>query len=287
MVALGAASGEDLERGPGRGQRAGGIGHVEPLALVADPVRGGHSAVLEDQLAKAEAVQACLGAGRAEPEPRAVALDEERRQAARAWAGPCHHAVHVADVGVAHEALAAVEHVRVAIADRRAAHAEHVAAALGLGHRDRGQRLARREGGEPAGLLVLAPEVHDLRHPELGRLGHCAHGPAHARKLLDDNRLGQVAEGQAAVAPGDRDADPAPRGDLARELALYGPPLLHLLHLRSDYVLGEPPDVVAKCLMLAVEEVVHTLPEGTGTARIPWKRGASGGMEYPACRPRR
>jgi hypothetical protein len=179
--------------------------------------------------------------------------------------------VYVADVGVADEALAPVEHVGAAVAHRRAAHAEHVAAALGLGHRDRRQQLARREAREPLGLLALGPEVHDLRDPELRRLGHRAHGAAHARELLDHDRLGQVAEVHAAVAPGDRHADPAARGDLAGEVDLHGAPRLHVRHPRSHHLLGEPPDVVAQFVMLGFEEVVHDLQERMGSAAIPWR----------------
>jgi hypothetical protein len=196
-------------------------------------------------------------------------FDEKRRQPARAGAGPEYNAVHVPDVRVADEALAAVEHVVALITSRRTAHAEHMAAALGLGDRDRRQQLAVREAREPASLLALGAEVHDLRHPELGRLNHRAHGSAHARELLDHERLGQVAQVHAAIAPRDRHADPALLRDPARELDLDGAPLFHLPHPRPDLVLGEPPDVVTKRAMLGLEEVVHPFWEGSGPGSIP------------------
>jgi hypothetical protein len=82
-------------------ERARGVGHVEALALVADPVLDGDAAVFEDQLAIAETVQPGRLPVASEPEPGAVALHEERREPAGASPGPGHHAVHVADVGVA------------------------------------------------------------------------------------------------------------------------------------------------------------------------------------------
>jgi hypothetical protein len=45
--------------------------------------------------------------------------------------------------------------------------------------------------------------VHDIRQPELRRLRHRSHGPADVRELLDDDRVGQVAEIHAAVEPGE------------------------------------------------------------------------------------
>ena len=42
----------------------------------------------------------------------------------------------------------------------------------------------------------------------------------------------------------------------------------------SDLVLGEPPDVVAKRVVLVFEEVVHDRTEGIGTVRIPCNRNS-------------
>ena len=53
--------------------------------------------------------------------------------------------VEVGDAGVGDEALAPVEDVLVAVADRRRPHRRRVGAGAGLGQRIRGQPLAARE----------------------------------------------------------------------------------------------------------------------------------------------
>jgi hypothetical protein len=76
-------------------------------------------------------------------EARRVALDHQQRHAAHAFATGAHgHGDVVGAHARGDERLAAVDHVVVALATRGGAEVRHVRAAVGLGDRQRGDRLA-------------------------------------------------------------------------------------------------------------------------------------------------
>jgi hypothetical protein len=146
---------------------------------------------------------------RPQRETRPVGLDQERRQPLGAFSGAHDHAVHVTDVTVADEHLAAVEDVVVAVADGRGAHPEHVAAGFGFGDGDRGQAVAGGDRRQPGPLLLVATEVEDLGDAQLRGLHHRPHRARHPRQFFDDDGLADVTDVHTAVFGTDRGPDPA------------------------------------------------------------------------------
>ncbi len=107
--------------------------------------------------------------------------------------------VEVGDAGVGDEALAAVEHVLVAVAPRLGAHRRRVRARAGLGQRVRGQPLAARKLRQEALLLLVRPGQLDPERAELLHGEDQAGRRADLRELLDRDEHHQRAGAGAAV----------------------------------------------------------------------------------------
>ena len=131
---------------------------AEALALLAEQVLGRDAAVVEEDLAGRRALDPHLRLDPADLEARRVGLDHERGDAGVAGLGIGlgEDDVEVRDAGVGDEALAAVEHVLVALAPRLGAHRGRVGARARLGQRVGGQPLAARQARQPALLLLVA-----------------------------------------------------------------------------------------------------------------------------------
>lgn len=127
-------------------------------------------------------------------------------------AGARHDDQHLGATGAGNEALAAVQHVFVALAAGTGAQARGVGAGIGLGEAIGSERLAADQAGQP-GLLqrrVAERGEHPGGHvvdADVGGSGHAAGG-----QLLEDQRGGQPRQAQAAVF----------LGDVQAEVALFG-----------------------------------------------------------------
>ena len=102
--------------------------------------------------------------------------DDEGRQPARAVVAGAREQGHdIGDRAVADVGLVAVDDPFVAIANRAALHPRGVAAALGFGHREGGDRTPPGDSGKPVGaLLVVAEEADRARSEALhgkGKIG--------------------------------------------------------------------------------------------------------------------
>ena len=129
-----------------------------------------------------------------------VGLDEERRDARVAGVriGLREDGVEVRDAGVRDEALAAVEDVLVAVADRGRPHRGGVGAGAGFGQRVRGQPLAGRELRQVALLLLLRARELEPERAELLHGEQQAARRADLRDLLDRDEREQRAGAGAA-----------------------------------------------------------------------------------------
>jgi histidinol-phosphate aminotransferase len=179
LAALARVGGRVLERRPRQAGRRRGerdprgveAAHepVEPLALAAQPMLGGHLDAGEEDLRAADRTLAELLHRRADREAGGVALDDERRHAARpplrVHGGE--DQVGVADPCVGDPRLLPVEHVAGVRAARPRLQAGGVRADLGLGDGERGQRRpGPGQGREPAGLLLGRAERRHRRGEE-------------------------------------------------------------------------------------------------------------------------
>ena len=129
-----------------------------------------------------------------------VGLDEERGDARVAGIriGLREDGVEVRDAGVRDEALAAVEDVLVAVADRGRPHRGRVGAGAGFGQRVGGQPLAARELRQVLLLLLLRPGELEAERAELLHREQQAARRADLRDLLDRDQREQRAGARAA-----------------------------------------------------------------------------------------
>ena len=181
------AAGDEL-RGLGQhalGDGHGGHGHaqpplrqllgdlVQPLALLAHEVGGGHPDVVEEQLGGVRGLQAhlvqLLARGVALVvlllhEEQAEAVPVPARGGAAVRAGKDQGGV--AGDAVADERLLAVEHVLVAVAHGPGAHPAQVGAGARLGEGDARDHLPAQDRGQPALLLLVRAVREQVRqHP--------------------------------------------------------------------------------------------------------------------------
>ena len=202
-------------------------------------------------------------------QPRRVALDQERADAARALvAGAREHDVGLGVAGVADEALLPVEHPRVAVA--LGAHLERggVGADRGLGQRVGAVALAAHQRREPLALLLLGAGEQDRQRHELHVRRHQRDRAGELRQLLDVGAPGHLGRVAPAVLGRQRE----PHQPLARErlvdVVRVVAVLVQLAHARADLLQHDPADVLAQ-LALLIGQTPHVLPlsDGGGGAR--------------------
>ena len=222
--------------------------HGRALVDLAEHVVCGHLTVLEDQLAgvgaaHAELVQLLRGA-----KPVHAALDQERRDAARAGRGiglgVDHQHLGVGAVGDPH--LGSVQDVAVALLLGAGPHADHVRAGAGLAHGQRAHVLAADQLRQIALLLRVAAVAPDLIDAEV-RMRPVAQADRgrRARDFLHGDDVLGVAQAAAAVFLLDRDPVQAERAQARPQIAreLIGP--VDRLGARRDLGLREAGDRIA------------------------------------------
>src|SRR6476620_7584123 len=155
--------------------------------------------------------------------------------------------VRAATVG--DERLGAVDDPVVPVPHGGGLQVGEVGTAAGLGHADAGEQLAGAELREPALLLLVGGEVHEVRRDDVGvdadaaRQGHVDLG-----QLLGEHRVEAVVVGLgAAVLLGDLQAEEALRAGGQPELAGQAVVAGVVVEVRND---------------LAVQELLDGRPEG-------------------------
>ena len=186
----------------------------EPLALGAEQVLRRDVHVGEEQLGRVLGVQAELLQVAAPLEALHPPLEDEQGHALVLLARVgLHRGDHEVGVdAVRDERLRAVDDVGVAVADRGRLHAREVGADAGLGHRDRGDELARRDARHPARLLLVGAVREEVRHADVVVEAHPETGATdagHLDLLVDDLVVPEVVGAAAAVLLGQVHPDEA------------------------------------------------------------------------------
>src|SRR6185312_8066165 len=203
-----------------------------------------------------------------------AALHHQQADAVRARprVGPRAHDHQVGLDAVGDERLGAVEHPVIAVADRRGAYALQVAARARLGHRDRADALPRRHRRQPAGLLLLGAQVHDVRdgdvvlQPEPG----AERRRAHLGQLFHHHAAEtEVLRAEAAELLRDEVADDGLLAGRQPDRPVDQVLLIPALLVRRDLALDEGLDDLAESLVvLLVQASAHvlTVPSTPGRA---------------------
>ena len=260
---------------------------LEALALLAEQVCGRNAAVVERELAGRRAGDAHLRLQPRDGEAGRVRLDEEGGDArmARIRIGLREDGVEVGDAGVGDEALAAVEDVLVAVADRGRPHRGRVGAGAGLRERVGGQPLAAREPRQVRLLLRLrAGELEPERAELLDREQEAARR-ADLRDLLDRDEREQRARARAAVLLVEEETEDLV---LAEELDDVPGELVRLVDLgraRGDALARERADELANLALLVGEDVPGHGGDRTGCGR--GRRSRTSTSTYASTRSRR
>lgn len=132
--------------------------------------------------------------------------------------------------------------------------AGQVGAGTRLGHRDRQHEVAGDAAGDPALLLLLGPEVQEVRQDDVGVRHRGADGRSGPGDLLGEHRTEVVAGlGAAAVLLRHLHTEQAQLAELAVEVAGNGLRLDPALEVRDGFLGEELPDHLPEGLVLLVE----------------------------------
>ena len=256
-----------LEAGPDDpdGQRGDGdaalVEHGEelrhPPTLLAEQVVGGDPAVVEGQAVGVRGVPAHLAVGRLDDQPVGAGGHEDGARLARPGAGGDRDERRDRRARVGDEGLLPVEHPLVAVEGGLRPQAAGVAAGVGLGQPEGGQRRPRAELGQPALLLGLGAEAVDGGRPQTdGGLQGDGQGLVDPGDLLDgDAQRGQVAA-TAAVLLGEGQPEQPQLAHLLDGVDREGVVPVPGLGVRCDLGVGEVPHQRTQRLLLGrgVEE---------------------------------
>ena len=176
--------------------------HRDPpaVALGAEPVVRGDAAALEASSPMTWGASVCMAVP---GEARGVLRDDEGREPLGAGlrARPGEHHVEAGDGRVRDEALRAREHPVIALALRARREGGGVRSRLGLGQRERRNRLASGQRREPAPLLRLGAREEDGVAPQPLDREQLLGGRARPGELLADEAEGHRPERPLEAAP--------------------------------------------------------------------------------------
>ena len=169
-----------------------------------------HAAVLKQDFPGRAGAHAELVFFLADAKSRRVLFDDERRNAVlRGRAiGHEHRDTDVGVMRIRRERFAAVQHPFVAVPDRRASGPGRVGSGFRLGQRPAADPLARRELRDISlALLVVGGSEDVIRAERIMRGDDQPDRRVDPRKLLDDDRVIDVAESRAAQFFGEDDSE--------------------------------------------------------------------------------
>ncbi len=159
--------------------------------------------------------------------------------------------------GVRDPRLGAVDDVVVAVPPRDCRDALEVAARLRLGERDAGTPLAGGEIREPSRTLIYSSELPQQHRGERMRAEDSGHAHPRFRNLLEDDRIGDRVDGDAAVLLGHEHPEQAHRLHLVDDLFWVAAGQLPLARNRADALAREVAHQVAERGLLFGELEVH------------------------------
>jgi hypothetical protein len=258
-----------LERRGHHAQRLGahadppGVQHAhrdpEALALVAQPLIGGHLQIFERERDGVRAAQAHLVLGVADHEPLGAALDDEGRESpvARGLVGAREDQVDAGLLAVRDPVLAAVQQVRVALPHRGGLDRGGVGARAGLAERERGQLPRDQAWQEAPALHVVAEAEHRQRAHRVVHRDHDRERGRDPRDLLQHHHDGARVVADAAPFLGDRHAEEALLCELRDRLARHDPLVVPAGRVRGELALAQLPHRVAHRALVFREIEVH------------------------------
>src|SRR6266849_3795878 len=235
---------------------------VEPDALAPEQVLGRHARVLEGELRGVRGEHARLGQRAAHAEPRRLALDQEHRDAPVAAgrltgldAGG--DEVEVGQRAVRDEHLGAVQDVVGAVAGGPGADRGDVAAAPGLGDRDRAELLAPADRRQILLLQRLAARPVEVGrgHVRVDADGHRERAGPRPRALLVQDRRGEQISAGAAVLLVVLDAQEAQLAHARPDRLRNATGRFPRLDVRHDLPLDEGAHRRAEHLMVLAEDL--------------------------------
>src|SRR3989441_379955 len=257
----------------------------EPLALFAQPLVDGHRAVGEVERHRGRGADAQLLLLLADREAGRALLDEEGGDALRAQlrvhCGEDDDDVGVVAVGA--PLLGAVQHVTVALADRRRAQPRGVGAGAGLRERVGREHLPRRETRQVLLLVLLGAGEEDRQAAERLIEVLRRRRRARPRDLLADEREREAPHVRPAVFLGQPDPVEAGVHEGADRLFRIGLPLVVGGGAwRDPLARNLAREVADHPLVLAeIEELVHARSDDTPLAQLgeePRRRGDTPGV---------
>ena len=200
---------------------------LEPLALLADAIRGRNADVVEGQLRGRRAADAHLVLDARGGETGAVGLDDERAHplptaGGRIGQGEDGHDVRHRAVG--DESLRPVEDVLVTVARGPHPVRGHIRAGGGLGQGEGDQPLAAGESREVSVLLLVGAGQEDRQRAELLDDRDQAGRRVGASDLLDEDRLRDRVEVRPAVTLLEARAEQVLLGQEVLEVVRETPP---------------------------------------------------------------
>ena len=178
-------------------------------------------------------------------------LDDEQRNAAAALGvriGARGDDQDVAINGIGDEHLRAVDHPAIAVAAGARLQPGNVGAGIGLGHRDRADRLAADDRGQIFLLLLRRAAQRDVDRRHVGMHQHRRGEAAEGRtpEFLRPHHRRQRPHVGAAIFGRMAHAEKAERAHAAVDLARDFAVALPLLAMRHDFLLDEAADLLAQ-----------------------------------------
>ncbi len=226
----------------------------EALALFAEAVGHRNAHVIEEQLRRVRSVLADLVEIAPAREAFAIGLDQDDRHAL-----PCrlHLGIglgadqdQVGILAIGDIGLGTIDDIMVAVLLGGGANALKVRSRARLGHRDRGDRLARHEPRQPFLLLLLGPVLDDIVHHDVRLEREAERRSAEIGGFLVDDGVIAEVEAQAAIFFRNGGAEQAELARLGPDLARHDLFLVPFHRIGRDLVLHEAAHGLAEGLVI-------------------------------------
>ena len=208
----------------------------------------GTSAVFQNQFAGGRRADAEFVFFLADGESREVFLDQKCGDAFVAGAGVDRREEHEQPrfFSVGDPELAAVQDVLAAFQCGAGLQGERVGARAGFAKGVGADRVGGHLGQEVLFLLIAAPTQERVIDQRILHVDDHAGGCIHARQFFDGQDRFEELGGASAVLLGNLNAHQAELEEIVDEIFVEDALLVHLLHQRTDLLVGELADVVAE-----------------------------------------
>ena len=174
------------------------------------------------------------------------------------WVRDGHRDTHVGVMTVGGECLGTIDQPTVVDFLGGRARATRIRAGFGLGQRPAAQFLSLGEGNHVFLSLPLIAKLENVIRAKRIMRGHDnADGTVHARKLLDDDRVFEIAHARAAIFLGENNAEQPHLGEFGHNFRREDGGFVPLHHMRSDFGFGKLANCTPEFLLLSGQGEVH------------------------------